>query len=236
MEPAVPHEAASLTPSAGTKNSSSRSSHPYINPLPFVVQGKAKVSSNFIEKSGQVDFVHLGGLPDRSMITKPVSNCVKCSKIASLCVSCMEANVDTCLQHYRRTRGMGAKKLFDNAVVNAGAYKLNKFLVFRAWKNGSQQRCTIEKYNVERAARWWRNRQLYPLFKGWKLYISNALQERKQKYIDELLAKISLLEQNVNKLSIEAKNYPKQIEDLTDLCTEKDAEILKLTQKLESMQ
>ena len=198
--------------------------------------GKASVPIKENEMSGQIDSVNLDGLPDRSIITRPIPNCLKCSKIATLCVSCMEAIVDTCLHHYRKSRGVGAKMLLDNAVVNAGAYKLNKFLIFRAWKNGSKHRSAVNNYNVERAGKWWRNHQLYPLFKAWKLFINDILRERKQKLVDELETKISLLEQNVNKLSMEAKNYLTQIESLRRLCVEKDGEILRLSESLESNQ
>ena len=212
---------------------------PYVNPLPIVTLEKVRTVSYVAKENeidGQTDFAHNDDLPDRSIITKSVQICVKCSKMATLCVSCMEATVDTCLQHYRKTRGIGAKRLFDSAVVNTGAYKLNKFLIFRAWKNGSKLRSTVERCNVERAGRWWRNHQLHPLFKAWKLFITNIIQERKREYVDELLVKISLLEQNVNKLSMETKHYPKQIESLINLCAEKDAEILRLSEKLGATQ
>ena len=46
------------------------------------------------------------------------------------------------------------------------------------------------------------------------------------------MTKVSLLEHKVNELSMEAKNCSKQVESLTSLCVEKDAENLKLSEKL----
>merc|ERR1711916_190418 len=113
-----------------------------------------------------------------------------------------------------------------------GAYKLNKFLVFRAWKNGSAQRLAIEKYNTEKGGRWWWSHTVYPCFKAWKQFIAVILAERKQHYIDELEAKISLLEQNVNKLSHANRSYPDRIEKLEAQLAEKDSEINGLREQL----
>ena len=190
----------------------------------------ASVPIKDTEMLGQIDSENPGGSLDRSVITKPVSTCVKCSKNAIICVNCMEATVDTCLRHYRKSRGLGAKILLDNAVINTGACKLTKFLVFRAWKNGSKYRNSVEIRNVDRAGKWWRHHQMYPLFKAWKLFIDNVLRERKQKSVDQLDAKISLLEQNVNKLSKECKDYTNEIDSLRRLCAEKDGEILRLSE------
>ena len=71
---------------------------------------------------------------------------------------------------------------------------------------------------------------MYPLFKAWKLFIDNVLRERKQESVDKLDAKILLLEQNVNKLSKECKDYTNEIDYLRRICAEKDGEILRLSE------
>jgi hypothetical protein len=237
---ALPVKTKDLPDSPGSMSSTSlgvtkkTSTLPFINPNNFVFSGNPKQPSTLgAEKlSGTTDFVHLGGLPDRSIITHPAALCVRCSKSAAVCVSCMEYIVDCSILHYRRTRGVGAVRLFDSAIVEAGAGKLNKFLLFRIWKNSAALRLRQQLYRGEKSEKFCWNKKIGQLFNAWRLFVAEVLEERKHYYRESLEAKIHNLEQGVIKLDMENRAHARRISDMENQLASKDRLIQDLQEQL----
>jgi len=215
--------------------SSLKSTLPFINPKPFVFNGNPKSASSAAtdRMSMSIDFVNLGGLPDRSIITHPGATCTRCSRQASICMNCTSYLVDCSILHYRKTRAVGARKLFEGAIVEAGATKVLKFIVFRAWKNGHSIRCRQYLHREQKSQRYYFVKHASVTFNAWKMYIKLEKDSSKEKYTESLEAKVNLIESGIVKLDLDNKFLQKKIEQLEALLTAKEKYIEQLLPKKE---
>lgn len=212
-----------------------KSSLPFINPKPFVFNGteKAASSSASDRMSGSIDFVNLGGLPDRSVIMHPGANCTRCSKQASICMGCTSYLIDCSILHYRKTRALGARKLFDDAVVQAGATKVLKYVVFRVWRNGHILRMKEYLHRDKKSKKYYFDKNASTMFNAWRAYIKLEKLAARDKYTESLEAKVVLIEGGIFKLDQDNKFLQKKIEQLEALLNAKEKYIEQLLAKKE---
>ena len=168
--------------------------------------------------SGSFDLVQLGGLADRSIVLHPAAVCVRCSDAASVCMACCECLVDKSVLHYRRTRGKGAAALFESALVQAGAVKLGRFVLFTMWRNSFRMRRKERLRRVEMSKRRYFLKIVAPTFKGWINYTLTFKIERRDKEIGQLREKVLMLETQVLKFDRDSQILSKRNNEIEQLC------------------
>jgi hypothetical protein len=210
------------SPLRATKNNDNNSRFPQLkvsksvpNGLPLSPSQRQPpvASKNQFERlSGLYDYsVSAGVFADPSLITKPLTRCVRCSNHASICMPCTEYLCDESLTFYRKTRARGAIKLFHNAVTEAGLGRLLKFTLFRMWRNAVvkwKNSMLKKKFIVERM--FGLNITAIP-FKAWQQYTRQTKISRRDIKIAELHAKVDTLTESMTQLSESNTEYMKQV-------------------------
>jgi len=125
--------------------------------------------------------------PERNVSKYSSALCVRCSELASLCVQCSESLTATALNFYKETRARGAMSLFANAITQAGAAKLLRFVLFHIWKNSFNQRSRIKHKKIFIAERRHRRSILIGPYTAWRHYISSNRLRKKDKEVSKIL-------------------------------------------------
>ena len=213
-------------------NSINDSSLPFLKNKQSSSPQKLKMSIQELnKKSMSIDFVNLGGLPDRSIITHPSAVCLRCSKHASLCMSCMEFMVDSSILHYRKTRAKGAIRLFESSLIEAGAGKVLRFVIFSVWKNSTILEINKRRKRQINSERYYFVKSTTTYFQAWKTFIQILSKENQTKLTENLNSKISLIEQSITKIDNENRSLIQRIKFLESHIEHKDKLLDDLTPK-----
>lgn len=129
--------------------------------------------------------------------------CVRCSDPASICMQCSESMVENALSFYKETRARGAMALFQNAITNAGAAKVLRFVIFTTWRNGFLTRSALDKKRAFIAELRHRKTVTKAPFEYWKIYISDKKNERMTKASGSLQERITFLEAQIKQLEMD---------------------------------
>ena len=129
--------------------------------------------------------------PESVMSSYPIRNtskntsflCVRCSEPASICMQCSENLTENALSFYKETRARGAIVLFQNAIAQAGASKLLRFVLFHIWKNSFASRIRLKNRKKFVAERRHRRSLVIKPFTAWKNFIQLSHVQRKQKEV-----------------------------------------------------
>ena len=121
--------------------------------------------------------------PERNISKYSSALCVRCSELASLCVQCSESLTATALNFYKETRARGAMSLFANAITQAGAAKLLRFVLFHIWRNSFVQRTRLKHKKMFIAERRHRKSILIGPYTAWRQYISSNRLQKKDKEV-----------------------------------------------------
>lgn len=89
----------------------------------------------FERLSGLYKSTDYESFPDRGTVVHPLSICFRCSAEASLCVPCADTMRNDAVDFFRKSKAIGAYHLFKNAIKQAGAMTILRFIVFNLWKN-----------------------------------------------------------------------------------------------------
>jgi hypothetical protein len=191
--------------------------------LPHIRSAESSLQSDSTTKrthSKNMMFERLSGLykssdfesfPDRGTITHPLSICYRCSGSASLCVPCADIMSQDAVNFFRKSQAIGAYHLFKNAIKQAGASTVLRFIVFHLWKNSHIQQKKIYLWHEKIKDNYLRIKIIRGPFKAWHKFTKGCQMERKEKLNEELTARIKILEQKVNKLQADKTNLETQV-------------------------
>jgi len=175
---------------------------------------KSDVAKMYEKLSGLYETEGFESFPSRGAIMHPSTVCVRCASHASLCVPCADTLAQEAVGFFRKSQAVGAYHLFDNAIKQAGASKVVRFIVFRCWKN------TVRRISYNRGQREKMTSKVYFFrvlrepFASWVKFTRECQTERREKRIEQLEDKVKVLEQTVNKFSMEKAAAEKQIKQL----------------------
>lgn len=156
-------------------------------------------------------------------MVNPSAVCVRCSSHASMCMMCTEVMAQEALNFYRKTRARGAASLFANAITQTGITKVIKFAVFKQWVNGMRLRQHRAKKQEFSAARAFQAALVKKPFRAWVKFTKDSVLERNHKTIEELLARMGILEAQVGKAVAERSAFEQQAKWVDKILKERDA-------------
>lgn len=144
-----------------------------------------------------------------------------------MCMSCTEVMAQEALNFYRKTRARGAASLFANAITQTGITKVIKFAVFKQWVNGMRLRQQRGKKQEITAARAFRATLVKKPFRAWMNFTKDSVLERNHKAIEELTARVGILEAQVAKAVAERSAFEQQSKWTDKILKERDVLIEK---------
>lgn len=112
--------------------------------------------------------------------------------------------------------------LFDNAIVQAGAAKGLKFVIFRLWKNGFHVRSRLHHKRSFIAERRHRKTVTMKPFQAWKEFIAMKAEEKEKKRLETLEKRLSDLGNDVANLKKQKQLADNKAEHLTKELQQRD--------------
>lgn len=172
---------------------------------------KSDVAKLYERLSGSYETAGYESFPLQETICHPITVCVRCANHASLCVPCADTMSQEAVEFFRRAQAVGAYRLFNGAIKQAGCEKVLKFVIFRCWKNSIRLRKYGRGQRHNRTEKRYVDLILRDPFRAWVKFTHECQHERREKREQQLEERIKVLEQQLNKYVADKANTDKQV-------------------------